>query len=96
MTSKQNISKKSAILPVRELAKDKLFILWLKDLAHGERFLPYGEKNLSPCGNLSRTRTRPGMKRQTLYRYFLTNKMKSKFLKFEILQWMIRKFPAIQ
>jgi hypothetical protein len=24
--------QKSAILPVRELAKDKLFILWLKDL----------------------------------------------------------------
>jgi hypothetical protein len=47
----------SANLPVRELARDKLFILWLEDLPHGERFLPYGEKNLSPCGNLSMTRT---------------------------------------
>jgi hypothetical protein len=33
----------SVILPMRELAKDKLFILWLEDLPHGERFLPYGE-----------------------------------------------------
>jgi hypothetical protein len=32
--------QKSAILPVRELAKDKLFILWLEDLPHGKRFLP--------------------------------------------------------
>jgi hypothetical protein len=86
--------QKSAILPMRELAKDKLFILWLKDLPHGERFLPYGEKNLSPCRNLYRTRTRLGMKWQTLY--FLTNKMKSKFLKLKILKRMIRKFPAIQ
>jgi hypothetical protein len=49
--------QKSAILPVREQAKDKLFILWLEDLPHGERFLPYGEKHLSPCGNLSITHT---------------------------------------
>jgi hypothetical protein len=39
----------------------------LKDLPHGERFLPYGEKNLSPLGNLSRTLTGLGAKRQTLY-----------------------------
>jgi hypothetical protein len=44
--------KKNAILHVRELAKDKLFILWLEDFPHGERFLPYGEKNLSPYRNL--------------------------------------------
>jgi hypothetical protein len=37
--------QKSAILPVREPAKDKLFILYLEDLLHSERFLPYGEKN---------------------------------------------------
>jgi hypothetical protein len=49
--------QKTAILPVREPAKDKLFILYSEDLPHGERFLPYVEKNLSPCGNLSRTRT---------------------------------------
>jgi hypothetical protein len=59
--------QKSAILPVRELAKDKLFLLYLEDLLHGERFLPYGEKNLSPCGNLSRTHTGRGAKWQTLY-----------------------------
>jgi hypothetical protein len=40
--------QKSAILPVREPAQDKLFILYLEDLHHGERLLPYGEKNLSP------------------------------------------------
>jgi hypothetical protein len=38
--------QKSAILPEREPAKDKLFKLYLEDLPHGERFLPYGEKNL--------------------------------------------------
>jgi hypothetical protein len=59
--------QKSAILPMREPAKDKLFILYLEDLPHGERFLPYREKNLSPCGNLSRTRTGQGAKRRTLY-----------------------------
>jgi hypothetical protein len=64
------------------------------NLPHGERFLPYGEKNLTPCRNLSRTRTGLGTKRQTLY--CLTVKMKSKFLKFKILQRIIRKFPAIQ
>jgi hypothetical protein len=32
--------QKSAILPMRELVKDKLFILWFEDLPHGERFLP--------------------------------------------------------
>jgi hypothetical protein len=32
--------KKSAILPLREPAKDELFILYLEDLPHGERFLP--------------------------------------------------------
>jgi hypothetical protein len=36
------------------------------NLPHGERFLPYGEKNLSPCRNLSRTRTGLGAKRRTL------------------------------
>jgi hypothetical protein len=56
--------QKSAILPVRELAKDKLFLLCLEDLPHGERFLPCGGKNLSPCGNLSRTRTGLGAKRR--------------------------------
>jgi hypothetical protein len=64
------------------------------NLPHGESFLPYGEKNLSPCGNLSRASTGLGAKRRTLY--FLTIKMKSKFLKFKILQRIIRKFPAIQ
>jgi hypothetical protein len=59
--------QKSEILPMRELVKDKLFILCLEDLPHGERFLPYGEKNLSPCGNLSRTLTGLGAKRRTLY-----------------------------
>jgi hypothetical protein len=65
------------------------------NLPHGKRFLPYGEKNFSPCGNLylSRTRTGLGATRQTLY--FLTIKMKSKFLKFKILQRIIIKFPAI-
>jgi hypothetical protein len=32
--------QKSTILPVWELAKDRLFILWLEDLLHGEGFLP--------------------------------------------------------
>jgi hypothetical protein len=40
------------------------------NLPHGERFLPYEEQNLSPCGNLSRTCTGLGVKRGTLY--FLT------------------------
>jgi hypothetical protein len=53
--------QKSSILPVQELVKDKLFILWLEDLPHSKRLLPYGEKNLSACGNLSRTR--PGLER---------------------------------
>jgi hypothetical protein len=44
-----------------------LFILYLEDLHHGERLLPYGEKNLSPWRNLSRTRTGRGAKRRTLY-----------------------------
>jgi hypothetical protein len=35
--------QKSVIFPMRELAKDRLLILWLEDLPHGERFLPYGE-----------------------------------------------------
>jgi hypothetical protein len=37
------------------------------NLPLGERFLPYGEKNLSLWGNLSRTRTGLGAKRRTLY-----------------------------
>jgi hypothetical protein len=37
------------------------------NLPHSERFLPYGEKNLSPCGNLSRIRSGLGGKGQTLY-----------------------------
>jgi hypothetical protein len=52
---------------VREPAEDKLFILYLKDLPHGERFLPYGEKNLVPCRNLSRTRSGRGAKWRMLY-----------------------------
>jgi hypothetical protein len=52
MTSMQNINKNLRFSPWG-LAKDKLFILWLEDLPHGERFLPYGEKNLLPCGNVS-------------------------------------------
>jgi hypothetical protein len=36
--------QKSAILNMRELAKEKLFILWLEDLPHGERFLPMRRK----------------------------------------------------
>jgi hypothetical protein len=59
--------QKSAILSMREPAKDKLFILYLENLPHGERFLQCKEKRLSPCGNLSRTRTGRGAKRQTLY-----------------------------
>jgi hypothetical protein len=59
--------QKSAIFPVREPAKDRLFILYLEDLPHGERFLPYGDKKLSPCGNLSRTRTGRGATWRTLY-----------------------------
>jgi hypothetical protein len=66
MASMQN-KQKSAILPVREQAKDKLFILRLENLPHGERFVLYSEKNLSPCGNLSWTRTGLGAKRRTLY-----------------------------
>jgi hypothetical protein len=46
---------------MQELAKDKLFILSLEDLPHGERFL------LWPCGILPRTRTGLGAKRETLY-----------------------------
>jgi hypothetical protein len=51
--------QKSAILPVRELAKDRLFNVYtlVENLPQGERFLLHGDKNLSPCGNLSRTRT---------------------------------------
>jgi hypothetical protein len=37
--------QKSAILPVGELANDKLFILWLENL-------PHGEKNLSLCSRV--------------------------------------------
>jgi hypothetical protein len=49
----------------------------LDKFPRGERFFsPYG-KNLSPCGNLSWTRTGRGAKRQTLY--FLTIEMKLKF-----------------
>jgi hypothetical protein len=70
---------KSAILPVREPAKDKLFIFYMEDLPHGERFLPYGEKNLSPCRNLSRTRTGRGPKRRTLY--FLNFNIKNENVK---------------
>jgi hypothetical protein len=66
--------QKSVILPLREPAKDKLFILYLEDLPHSERFLPFGEKNLSPCGNLSRTRTGQGAKRQTQYILNFNNK----------------------
>jgi hypothetical protein len=33
-------AKRFSILHVREPAKDKLFILWLKGLSHGKRFLP--------------------------------------------------------
>jgi hypothetical protein len=55
------------------------------NLPHGERFLPYGEKNLSP-----------GEERSGKHYTFLTIEMKSKFLKFKILQQIIRKFPAIQ
>jgi hypothetical protein len=50
-------NQKSTIIPMREPAKDILFIFYLEDLPHGEKFLLYGEKNLSPCGNLSRTHT---------------------------------------
>jgi hypothetical protein len=39
----------------------------LEDYIIGERFLLYGEKNLSPCGNLSRTLTEQGTKRRNLY-----------------------------
>jgi hypothetical protein len=77
--------QKSAILPVRELANDKLITLC---------WMIYGEKNLSPYGNLSGIRTGLGTKRRTLY--FLNIEMKSKFLTFKILQRIIRKFPAIQ
>jgi hypothetical protein len=59
--------QKSAILPMWELAKDKVYILWLEDLPHGKRFSPYGEKHLSPCGNLSRTLTGIGAKQRTIY-----------------------------
>jgi hypothetical protein len=76
--------QKSAVLPVRELAKDRLFIIWLEVLLHGERFLPYGEKNLSQCGNLSRTRTGLGAKRRTLY--ILNFKIFTKILKFKSLR----------
>jgi hypothetical protein len=48
----------------------------LGDLPQGERFLPYGEKNLLPCGNLSRTPTGRGAKRRTLYFLILTLKLK--------------------
>jgi hypothetical protein len=65
-----------------------LFILYLEDLPHGERFLPYREKNLS------RTRTGWGEKRQAVF--FLTIGMKSIFLKFKVLQRIIRKLPTIQ
>jgi hypothetical protein len=51
------------------------------NLPHGERFLPYGEKNLSPCGNLSRTSTGLGAKWQTLYfLYFNIKKENFKIL----------------
>jgi hypothetical protein len=36
--------QKSVILPVRELDKDRLFILWLEDLPHGRDFYPTGRK----------------------------------------------------
>jgi hypothetical protein len=72
----------------------KCFASMSLNLQHYKIFLLYGEKNLSPCGNLSRTRTGLRTKWQTLY--YLTIKMESKFLKFKILQQIIRKFPAIQ
>jgi hypothetical protein len=64
-----NISRRVVnLMPsMREPAKDKLCILYSEDLPHGERFLPYGEKNLLLCGNLSRTRSGRGAKRRTLY-----------------------------
>jgi hypothetical protein len=39
-----NHKQKSLILPVREPAKDKLFILYLEDLTHGEKFYRTGRK----------------------------------------------------
>jgi hypothetical protein len=51
---------------MQKLGKDKLFTLSLEDLPHGKKFLPYGEKIFSPCGNLSRTCTGLGAKQQTI------------------------------
>jgi hypothetical protein len=39
------------------------------NLPNGEKFLPYGEKNLSPCGNLSRTRTGLGVANPVLFEF---------------------------
>jgi hypothetical protein len=86
--------QRPAVFPVQELAKDRLFIFWLEDLPHDEIFLPSGEKNPSPCGNLSRTRTRLGAKRRTLY--LLNFKIRTKILKFKIFRRIARKFPAMQ
>jgi hypothetical protein len=71
--------QKSVTLLGRELAKDKLFILWLEDLPYSKIFLPYGKKNLLPCGNLSRTPTGLGAKRRTLY--FLNFKINNENVK---------------
>jgi hypothetical protein len=51
----------------------------LEDLLHGERFLPYGEKNLSPAGTCVGHVSGPVAKRRTLY--FLNFKIKIENLK---------------
>jgi hypothetical protein len=83
----QNILKKSAILHVRELAKDKFVYTLVGGFTAQREILPYGEKNLSPCGNLSRTRTGLGAKRRTLY--FLHFSIKNE--NYKILHRLVRK-----
>jgi hypothetical protein len=67
MISMQNLNKNRRFsLCGNWLRIDGLYSGW-RIYRMGRDFLPYGEKNLSPCGNLSRTRTGLGAKQRTLY-----------------------------
>jgi hypothetical protein len=66
----------------------------IKFTARREIFTVRGEKSLAMRELVQDKYRAIGARRRTLY--FLNIKMKSKFLKFKILQRIIRKFPAIQ